>query len=133
MSIKASAIFCDDIRIEQSGKLILIGVYSGAINVRDVTEVELNCLVQMSGVSKGNHSLRVLCSLVDADGDKNTILNGVAELEVEEGADSGNFPIPPIRIPTERSGQVVVLEVGVDDDELSEIATLQVRVHQPEV
>lgn len=55
--IKAIVVFCDDIRIETTGKHLLVGVYGGNINVnKSPFQLPLAIWAKITGLSLGTHS-----------------------------------------------------------------------------
>jgi len=58
LSVNIYTIFCDDVRQEISGKFILIGVYSGDMNVNNgPATVPLSIWIEMTGLSAGHQNL----------------------------------------------------------------------------
>lgn len=59
MTYTGHALFCDDIREETSGKHILIGVYSGEMNVNaGPAVVSLSVWVQIYGLAAGDRKIK---------------------------------------------------------------------------
>ncbi|MBX9467052.1 MAG: hypothetical protein KL839_03990 [Rhizobium sp.] len=79
--LNANCIFCDDIREEATGKLILIGVYSGQIVVPGPLEkggLTVSQFIQIRGLSQGSHSFSLRMERY-TDG----ALDGTSEIEGE--------------------------------------------------
>lgn len=62
-----SWIICDDVRMESSGKHILVGVYPGAIRLRKPPPISVSSLViwmqlELTKIDYGEYELRILAS-----------------------------------------------------------------------
>lgn len=86
MSIDVKALFCDDIRQEANGKFILIGVYSGEMNVGSgPASLMISTWLQISGLSAGLHILR-FSARKHVGSQRIELAKIEAELEVIEGS-----------------------------------------------
>ena len=72
-----NVLFCDDIRREETGKLIVIGVYTGGISTVFPSTSPLSYLVQVSGLDIGHHSLDFV---IEAPGGYRVDFNGGVEI-----------------------------------------------------
>lgn len=64
MSIKVQTIYCDDIRKEENGKLIFIGVYTGDLVPESFpAQLSLCSWSRLEGIAEGDHrlTLRLNC------------------------------------------------------------------------
>ena len=62
--VKASVVFCDDIRQEVSGKFILLGVYTAEIVCHQApANLTLSTYIQLSGLSSGIHHIAAKVTL----------------------------------------------------------------------
>lgn len=60
MALVGNTIFCDDIRREDNGKALLIGVYTGDLVVQDLpTKLRLSAWVRLTGMDRGKHDIRL--------------------------------------------------------------------------
>ncbi|QQM31751.1 hypothetical protein JET14_06170 [Martelella lutilitoris] len=60
MTVSGDVIFCDDIRKEDNGKAILIGVYTGALVLEQLpVDILLSAWIRVSGLDKGKHDVSV--------------------------------------------------------------------------
>lgn len=80
MPIDVRTVFCDDIRREDNGKAILIGVYTGDLIPAVLpSKFPLSLWIDVRGLSKGQHKLKIDVSL---PGGKNIGVEG--QLAVDE-------------------------------------------------
>jgi len=64
MSVEARAVFCDDIRREDNGKAILIGVYTSDLIPGVLpTNISLSLWLDIRGVPLGHHKLTITVEL----------------------------------------------------------------------
>lgn len=66
MSYSLSTIFCDDVRIENNGKLILIGVYQEDLIPAVLPQIlALSLWTRLSGVTEGTHDITLRAGVND--------------------------------------------------------------------
>lgn len=83
------ALFCDDIRQEMSGKFILIGVYSGEMNVNNgPTTLPLSMWVDITGLPAGKQKLNF--TVRKHVGTQRT---EIARMDVEVDVVNANMPV----------------------------------------
>lgn len=89
-----SAVVCDDVRVENNGKEILIGVYSGAIAVHMIPSLPLPLRCWISLEIMGPCKVRLRFRAVDHDNKE------IFQAELETGTDDeigmGSVPLGPI-------------------------------------
>jgi hypothetical protein len=100
---KVSAVVtCDDIRLEQNNKHILIGVYNGALVVAGFpTEIPLSWWIQLLPEKAGNFELEV--QLVQDD--TATLLRAMLGFAVIT-ADWAALVLPPVRLQLQGPGKL---------------------------
>lgn len=75
----AATIFCDDIRMEFNGKVILIGIYQGALNSPIFpVPLTMSTYIDIRGLAEGRHTSSIRAEYVIGDEQEN-----VASLESE--------------------------------------------------
>lgn len=128
-----SAVFCEDIRQEQSGQFTLIGVYPGvAFLDHDETEYFANW-IKIDGLKPGRHQLRFKAEFEDSNGQ-----NVFADREIEvdsPDAESALILTPTgLAISAEHSGWLSLL-ISIDEEiKLSKwrsIAKLRIQIAPP--
>lgn len=89
-----SAIVCDDVRVENNGKEILVGVYSGAITVHMIPSLPLSlrCWINLS--IDGPCLVKLYFRATDSD-DKE-IFGAEIETGTNENIGLGSIPLGPI-------------------------------------
>ena len=89
-----SAIVCDDVREENNGKEILIGVYSGTIAVQEIPSppLPLRCWVNLRIQS----SCKVMLYFRAMDHDNKEIFQAQLKTETDDEIGMGSVPLGPI-------------------------------------
>ena len=89
-----SAVVCDDVREENNGKEILIGVYSGTIAVQEIPSppLPLRCWVNLRIQS----SSKVRLYFRAMDHDNNEIFQAQLKTETDDEIGMGSVPLGPI-------------------------------------
>lgn len=89
-----SAIVCDDVRTEGNGKEILIGVYSGTINVHIIPSplIPLRCWVNLKTEGSGNISLEFRAT----DHRENEIFQSKVDIGTDNKVGLGSVSLGPI-------------------------------------
>lgn len=78
MVVNGNTVFCDDIRREDNGKAILIGVYTGDLVVQKLpTQFPLSAWIRLTGVDRGKHSVNIR---FDFPGGESLGMDGEAEV-----------------------------------------------------
>lgn len=112
----AASILCDEIRTENTNKLILIGVYSGALTVPAFpVTLGLSLYLEVEHVEIGKHSLTLSISY---PGGKNEI--GVEFEQSETGPAA--FPTPKIPFPLGGPGEIKI-SLSIDGETSQPILT----------
>lgn len=126
MGWRGETIFCDDIRIENTGKHILIGVYGVDLLPSFLpVNVTLGAWVRFSGLEKGQkrYSLR----LKGPSGSEVLSLDG--ETEILRSDDPTIFSLLPVPVNIDQTGSIT-LEFGFDGEPCVEIGRLRVSPPQ---
>lgn len=112
------AILCDDVRQENNGKLILIGVYSTDILVHHFpSTLNLSLFLHGSVQANGNASIKVRYR-VDFDDEDLTRYEATAsgELSVAKSDDSDEIVVPLPKVPIEcRGSGSLQIHYRIDD------------------
>ena len=123
MSISAEAIFCDDIRVEDNGKFILIGVYgSDLVPGRMPNQFPLSIFVRATGLPVGPSKFRL--EMVMPGGKVTSVVEG------EGFRDSNNtrpviMVFPSLHCEIEKYGDLVC-RLSIDGAEPEEIGRLPI-------
>ncbi|MFK0384960.1 hypothetical protein [Agrobacterium sp. NPDC090273] len=128
-----SAVFCEDIRQEQSGQFTLVGVYPGVAFVdHGETEFFANW-IKIDGLSPGPHQLRFKAEFEDSHGQ--TVFAD-REIEVESPTEESALVLTPtgLGITPEHSGSLS-LSISIDDEikasRWRKIAMIKLQVSPP--
>lgn len=78
--VTARVVFCDDIRQEYNGKLILIGVYSGEIRFNPPLVQPIATWIQIFGLPAGDHKAT---ANVTYDNGQNAVVLGTIEFHFQ--------------------------------------------------
>ncbi len=128
-----SAVFCEDIRQEQSGQFTLIGVYPGVAFVdHGDTEIFANW-IKIDGLSPGPHKLRFKAEFEDSHGQ--TVFAD-REIEVESPVTESALILTPtgLGITAENSGWLSLLisiDNEIDASKWRKIAMIKLQVTPP--
>ncbi|MDQ0558670.1 hypothetical protein QO004_000445 [Rhizobium mesoamericanum] len=126
MAVKVQALFCDDVRRDENGPFILIGVHPGSILVEPApAKKSLDNWIQISGLNAGKYSLR-LRVVLDEESDTRVLANQMTEINPKEN--SSVILAPTGLAVSTASGGMLRLLMTVDDGEEEEIARVAVRV-----
>lgn len=124
MTIEFTAIFCDDIREETNGKLLLIGVYSGDLIPGVVPgSFPLSLMVKAHGLT-GKHKFEVT---VTSPGDNQVTMGGDIDVPSEVRAFPLIFAGFPINL---ASYGEITADITLDDGEATRIGRLAVTKPQ---
>lgn len=108
-----AALFCDDIRMEQNGKLILIGAYTGQMIVPSFpAENNLHCMLIIGEID--NPDIKIVAKVSSHDG----AAFGQLEMDVNLDLDSLGqmpawIPLPPFRFSIS-APDALEISVGLD-------------------
>jgi len=111
--VNTRVVFCDDIRQEHNGKLILIGAYAGEIRFLAPFIQPIATWIQIFGLSTGPHKATVTVAYEDND---NSALLGTIEMQfqiTDETIPAHGFPTG-LMINFDRPGYIVV-NIAIDD------------------
>lgn len=118
-----SVVLCDDVRIEQNNKFILIGVYSNGVAVKEMpATIFLTVWATISFSEVGKHTF-----FFELHGNKGDIIKMTVELDVHEV--NGPIPIvtPKRPITFEEPDEIRVL-MGFDLEKLEEVAHFPIKL-----
>lgn len=128
-----NAVFCEDIRQEQSGQFTLVGVYPGVAFVdHGETEIFANW-IRIDGLNPGPHKLRFKAEFEDSEGQ--TVFAD-REIEVESPKAESALVLTPtgLGITAENSGWLS-LSISIDDEiaasKWRRIAMIKLQVAPP--
>ena len=88
-----SAVVCDDVRQESTGKDLLIGVYSGtiAVHILPSPPVSLRCWINFE--ARGSGTAKVNFRVVDHK--NQTLIQSETNMQVQDQLSFGSIPIGP--------------------------------------
>ena len=124
-------LLCDDIRTEVSGKLILIGVYSGDILAANFPlRMKLTTYVAADMLQPGSGTLSIEINIAPDDGSEGQVHVLEAEMEVGTGPSEGGFPMPavPIAVP---GPAALTIRWKLNDSDWAKIASKRIDAHRP--
>jgi hypothetical protein len=129
--VSASAIFCDDIREEKTGKFTLVGVNPGETHLdADSDEVAIAIWLTIYGLEKGNHEFSVI-TRSRSGGQADELSRGRVVLELQVSGAPVSFPSPPFIIrPTGKSEIEVSLE-GLTENAIEAGRMWVVKLNNP--
>ena len=120
-----SAVVCDDVRVENNGKELLIGVYSGAITVHLLPSLPLplRCWVNlvMEGPCKINLQFRA------TDHDNIELYKSGLETGTDDEVGMGSIPLGPIIYTLRDPEGSLSIDYKEEDGEWTNIITKSVR------
>lgn len=108
MALKFDAIFCDDIRTEMNGKLILIGVYTS--NIIAPLPQKLGVCVHLRFFSDTAGTHKITFKLSGPDG---FAAEGDGQIETSRDNMNGSLSLPPVAADIKSEGDIEFW-VGVD-------------------
>ena len=125
------AILCDDVRKEDNGKILLIGVYSSDILVRQFPFKKNLCLWLHGPAERGEYKIQVRVS-VTAEDNSEARQEVKQEIEVEfQPKENAEISISLLGVPLaiQEQGHVIidVKHAGLDD--WTELTRKEVRLH----
>lgn len=130
MAVSATVIFCDDIRFEMSGKMLLVGVYPEDLvpSVMPQTLV-LSFWVRLKGVSAGTHNLRFA---VGANGTDQ--VEAGLPLVVQEGKELSHLTLVGLPVELKDYGSIHLTLSGFPGGEAvrAELPVVQARAPEGE-
>lgn len=112
MPIKFDAIFCDDIRREDNGKIFMIGVYPTNITLALPATLPLAVWVRFTGAKEGKNKIAFRIELPGETG-----IEGNGELLVNENSASGSIALPKLPCKLSREGKISIHVVLNDEPE----------------
>lgn len=127
--MKAFTIFCDDIRLENSGKHLLIGVYTSKLVVPELPwNATLATWVSLSGLGSGTHSIQFIVEYVTADSTR-VIGDVSSELTIEQPDVQTILSPTGLAVPIDAEGFIRLL-VKIDGAEGVDAGRLKVGLYQ---
>ncbi len=121
----ARAIFCDDIRQEHNGKVILIGIYQGALATPSFPlSVLIATYVDVRGLDEGTHRTKIVAEYV-ANGEVVQLATLESDVEVTDGDLPTILQGSGMNLSVEQPG-VLNIWLSVDGDRPRIIDTLKV-------
>lgn len=120
---KISVVFCDDIRREDNGKHLLIGVYSGDLIPGQIPSRFFICMLARVQGLNGHHHIRL--QVLSPDGSVAVEIDD--NLELDGTADG--FPLAIVQIPilVEGPGDIIA-QLAIDGGEMNEIGSLRIFI-----
>jgi hypothetical protein len=126
MTISAFTVFCDDIRKEESGKDILIGVYGSDLVVDKLpATIPLSLWINIRGVKEGLFRAKITVS--NGDSNQQTIIE--AGGEISNGHLPAIFSFGQIPVHLSASGPLVV-NLMFDEEEV-DAGQLMIAYQEP--
>lgn len=121
MLVVKYAIICDDIRKEDTGKLILIGVYSRDIRVAAFpATLVLSLCVGIESDEPKESDIYLQCMIGD-----NIKFNAEIRVEVQE-AGSGVMTLPPFVLNNITEGGIIVFKFKIDEADWQTVASIPI-------
>jgi hypothetical protein len=113
VAVAAQAVFCDDIRIENNAKYLLIGVYDGELSMNNGPgTIALSIYLQFFGLSKGDHKMEVSIYKRD-DGAQSEIGIAKGDMSLEKDRRCMAIPVPGLPVHLDRPC-VIYADVSID-------------------
>lgn len=131
--MKVQALFCDEVRRDEIGTFIVIGVYPGVIytELEPVTKLISN-FVLITDLDPGEHKARLMMVFQPDDGGEPTV--AADEILSLEGGEDSALVLSPKGLPLRVQGPgFLELRFGLDDREPTEICSLKVLVQDGKV
>lgn len=118
----AETIFCDDIRIEENGKHILIGVYGvDLVPALIPVTIQIGIWVRFWGLAEGRRKFKV--RLLDPSDREAASFDGDTEIARNDAPTI--FSVSGLSVGIEGTGEIVV-QFAFDNEDLVEIGRLKV-------
>ncbi|EKF60551.1 hypothetical protein QWE_05778 [Agrobacterium albertimagni AOL15] len=127
--MKIQALFCDDVRRDETGTFIVIGVYPGVIYVDpDPSSKNISNFVLITELEPGEHEARLMMTFHPDDGSDPQVLGD--DILSLQGGDDAALVLSPSGLQLQVKGPgFLTLRLGMDGSEPSEICSLKVLVH----
>lgn len=122
------ALFCDDMRRDEQGTFILVGVYPGIIFLEKSVEKSVGNYIQVSALPVGDHKMR-LRVIFEPEGGGKTLILAKQSTSVSIEKTSMPFVVTPtgLRLALETNG-VIRLFIGIDEEDDQEVTSLKVKI-----
>jgi len=112
-------IFCDDIRQEVNGKMMLIGVYPQNVATKSVPATfGLSIWIRLRHLAQGKHTFKAI--IQDPDGDT---AEATGEILVSRESIPSVIALPAVRKRVQHWGDFI-LKLAIDDEDPKEVARL---------
>lgn len=113
MAISAAVTFCDDIRIENTGKLLLVGVYPDNLVPGALPQLlTLSVWVRLKGVPPGDHNLHFTFGANDEKS-----IEGDVALKVEQGKETAQLYLVGLPVELKKHGNIFFALTGLPNGE----------------
>jgi hypothetical protein len=122
--MQGNVVFCDDVRVEASGKHTLVGVYPNGMGVPGNFPASVRVVVwlHMTGVPAGRHKVDFFLRGPEAPLPH---VHNAGEVEIEAPWLPVAFFMGPFDIPVAAPGDIVAL-VSVDNGQMQQVGALNV-------
>ncbi len=122
MPIRGSALFCDSLRREEGGKILVVGGYSHVLCCSEFPlDANFDCLVRMSGIEAQSKKLELILNHIGYDRDS-------SDFDISEN-DGPNITLAILGVPIKAaSAGEFVVQVSVDGSEPVEVERLLVSI-----
>ncbi|MFV1530586.1 hypothetical protein VWX96_17110 [Phaeobacter sp. A90a-4f] len=123
MTYRADAIICEDIRVENNGKVFIIGMYTGAIAANAPTDISLTALLRFWNLPEGQHTIDVSVDLNEAE-----IMSAEGELNVGDQEQFSAIPLPQFHFTLKEDGELKIKAKLKDSKEFLTAATIPTQL-----
>jgi hypothetical protein len=122
--MQGNVVFCDDVRVEGSGKHILIGVYPNGMGISGnfPTSVRLVAWLHMTGIPSGRHKIEFF---LQGPGSPNQNVHEGGDVDIDAPWLPVAFFMGPFEIPVAKPGNIIA-SVSVDSGPLQQVGALNV-------
>lgn len=127
MAVKVTAVFCDDVRADDRGTFILVGVYPGLLTLEDNDKSKrIANWIQICGLPNGTHEVGFKIEFkTDEEPETSVLAKHAIEIEVNQDL---AVILKPSGLLVPREKGTLTLLISIPGEEEYEIASLQVRI-----
>lgn len=123
MSPRFDVIVCDQVRREDNGKFLLIGVYDQSIVLLKPTDIFVSFYLRFFGLSDGKHSLEFT-----VEGPLSNKVGGSGNLEVKGDDQAGSIVLPQLPLNVTGPGELTI-NITFDDEEPVQVLKLEIQMN----